>query len=69
MSSVRAWLERHGLEEHADAFEAEAIELNQLSSLSADDLRELRMPIGHRKRFEAAVRASLDTATSSESGH
>ena len=51
MTMVREWLNAVGLGEHADAFERHAIDRDQLVDLTDEDLQELGLPIGHRKRF------------------
>jgi len=55
MSDIRAWLERLGLGEFAEAFEAERIQLGQVAKLAEADLKELGLPMGPRKAvLEAA---------------
>ena len=50
--SVTQWLQRLGLGQYADAFAENAIEWDQLSRLSDDELRELGVTaLGHRKRI------------------
>jgi class 3 adenylate cyclase/tetratricopeptide (TPR) repeat protein/energy-coupling factor transporter ATP-binding protein EcfA2 len=56
MSRVGDWLERQGLGTYADAFAANSIDWPLLARLTIDDLRELGLNIGERRRFlEAAA--------------
>ena len=41
MRDVRQWLDSLGLGQYADAFERNAIELDQLATLSDEELKEL----------------------------
>ena len=54
---VEAWLSSIGLAERLDAFRAQGITADQLSELTDDDLRELGLTIGERKRFRRAAAA------------
>jgi class 3 adenylate cyclase len=58
MTTVDSWLASIELSEYAAAFSQQRIDLLALGSLTEADLKELGMPIGHRKRFLSAV-ASL----------
>lgn len=64
MSGVRVedWLSSIGLAARVDAFRAQGITADQLVELNDDDLRELGLTIGERKRFRRAV-AQLRTPT------
>lgn len=55
MSVIREWLEQHGLGAYAEAFAANAIELDVVADLSDEDLRALGMPVGDRKRLARAI--------------
>jgi hypothetical protein len=59
MSELKQWLERHGLGEFAEPFAKERIELGDLVNLSENDLRELGLLMGPRKRFLEAVQREL----------
>ena len=54
---MEAWLSSIGLAERLDAFLAQGITADQLSELTDDDLRELGLTIGERKRFRRAAAA------------
>jgi class 3 adenylate cyclase/tetratricopeptide (TPR) repeat protein len=51
ISSLREWLEGLGLGKYADVFVENEIELGDLPHLTDDDLRELGLPMGPRKRI------------------
>jgi len=56
MSDLGQWLCDLGLPQYAAAFEAQAVEFDQLAELSDADLRELGVAaLGHRKRLLKAI--------------
>ncbi|MDP6951965.1 MAG: AAA family ATPase, partial [Alphaproteobacteria bacterium] len=55
---IRAWLEAHGLAQHAAGFEAQEIDLEALPELTDDDLKELGLAIGPRRKILKAIRES-----------
>ncbi|MDT8343799.1 MAG: adenylate/guanylate cyclase domain-containing protein [Thermohalobaculum sp.] len=57
MSELRAWLEAIGCGRYADAFEENGITPDLIGDLTDDDLKELGLTIGDRKRFWRAVQA------------
>jgi class 3 adenylate cyclase/tetratricopeptide (TPR) repeat protein len=60
--SVRDWLAGLGLAQHAEVFEREQIDLEALRHLTEDNLKDLGLPMGHRIKLLAAIRA-LPAAT------
>lgn len=60
MSEIASWLNRHGLSKYAAAFAEHEIELCDLSELSDEDLVTIGLPLGPRRRFLKAVRASME---------
>jgi class 3 adenylate cyclase/predicted ATPase len=56
---VEEWLKEIGLSERAAAFSAHGITLDEVGDLSEEDLRELGLTIGERKRLRRAVAALL----------
>lgn len=52
---VASWLKSAGLGEHVKKFEEERIDMLSLGMLSEEDLRDLGLPLGHRRRFQAYV--------------
>ena len=57
MSDVRAWLEELGLGEYAEAFARERVDLDAARHLTDEDLRDLGLPLGPRKKILAALPA------------
>jgi hypothetical protein len=49
MSEIGAWLDRHGLGQHAALFAAQDIDLAVLPALTDRDLKELGLSLGHRR--------------------
>ena len=58
MNEVRAWLERLGLEEYAEAFQKNRIDADVLPHLTEQDLADLGLPIGPRRKILVAISAS-----------
>ena len=56
MSDLAAWLQGQGFGQYADLFASNAIDCEFLADLDDQDLRELGVPLGHRKRL---LKASL----------
>jgi predicted ATPase/class 3 adenylate cyclase len=54
---VEEWLSSIGLGDRVPAFRAQGISADQLGELTDDDLRELGLTIGERKRFRRAIAA------------
>ena len=64
MSDVALWLKGLGLERYADTFAANEIDFATLPELTEEDLKELGLPIGPRRRVLNAI-LTLRTAPSS----
>ena len=62
MSEIRAWLESIGCGRYADAFEQNDITLELIGDLADEDLKELGLSIGDRKRFKRAAAALAPAA-------
>jgi class 3 adenylate cyclase/predicted ATPase len=62
-TTIDEWLARFGLSRLEATFRDNGIDLDVVASLSDDDLRELGLTIGDRKRVLAAVSASAAPAT------
>ncbi|MEM8699756.1 MAG: adenylate/guanylate cyclase domain-containing protein, partial [Pseudomonadota bacterium] len=56
MGDLDAWLADHGLEALSERFAAQDVVLDMLVDLTNDDLRELGLTIGERKRLQRAIR-------------
>jgi class 3 adenylate cyclase/tetratricopeptide (TPR) repeat protein len=57
MSDLRDWLRGNNLEQYADAFEANDIDLDILTDLDDHDLAQLGLSLGNRRRLLKAVAA------------
>jgi len=55
MNDLRDWLRSNGLEQYADAFEANDIDLDILPELSEQDFEQLGLSLGNRRRLMKAV--------------
>jgi len=53
---ITAWLERHGLGQYAEVLAENDVDLDVLPQLSDDDLKELGLSLGHRRKLLAALR-------------
>jgi len=63
-AALRQWLETLGLAQYGDRFAADDIDLDVLPSLSEQDLAELGVSMGHRKRLLKAIAALTGTPAS-----
>jgi class 3 adenylate cyclase/tetratricopeptide (TPR) repeat protein len=55
LSEIAQWLTEHGLEKYLSAFTEAEIELSDLIHLTDDDLKELGLPMGPRRRAIYAI--------------
>ena len=55
MSDLRDWLRSNNLEQYADAFEANDIDLDVLAELTDRDLEQLGLSLGNRRRLLKAI--------------
>ena len=67
MSDIQSWLAEPGLEKYAEAFAEAEIEIGDLHRLSEDDLKELGLPLGPRRRLNDAVKLLSGNAASAAS--
>ena len=65
MSEIAAWLRSLGLERFIEPFEAAEIDRATLRSLTSEDLKELQIPLGPRKRLLEAIAALADQPAAS----
>jgi class 3 adenylate cyclase len=56
MAELRDWLRKNKLEQYADAFEANDIDLDILSELTEHDLERLGVSLGNRHRLVKAIK-------------
>ena len=54
---IAQWLEGLGLGQYAQAFTENAIDRQDVPHLTDDDLKDLGLPLGHRRRLQAAIGA------------
>ena len=52
---LRYWLQQIGLEQYAETLAANDIDFDVLPELSDDDLKELGLSLGHRRRLLRAI--------------
>jgi class 3 adenylate cyclase/predicted ATPase len=64
MPDVASWLASLGLDKYIEAFSANEIDFDSLRHLSEDDLKELGLPIGPRRKVLAAIGKLKDEAKS-----
>jgi len=64
MPDVASWLASLGLDKYIEAFSANEIDFDSLRHLSEDDLKELGLPIGLRRKVLAAIGKLKDEAKS-----
>lgn len=64
MPDIASWLARLGLDKYIEAFTANEVDFDALRHLTEDDLRELGLPVGPRRKVLAAISA-LDDDTMS----
>jgi class 3 adenylate cyclase/tetratricopeptide (TPR) repeat protein len=57
MTDIAAWLEQLDLAKYAPIFSENELEPSDLSELSEDDLKEIGLPLGPRRRILKAIRA------------
>src|SRR6202051_1213807 len=62
MSDLRGWLRDNKLEQYADAFEANDIDLDILAELSDRDLEQLGLSLGNRRRLLKAIAGRVAAA-------
>jgi hypothetical protein len=62
------WLVQVGLGGHAATFASQGIDWDVLGDLSEQDLKELGLPLGDRKRLLKALAALTDARTPNLSG-
>lgn len=66
INNLHQWLDGLGLGKYADVFAENEIELGDISHLTEEDLRELGLPMGPRKRILSAASKLSPTGPSTE---
>ena len=57
MSDISSWLEKNGLAKYTDLFVENEIDFDVLETITTDDLEQLGVPLGARKRILKAISA------------
>jgi hypothetical protein len=68
MPDVASWLSRLGLDKYIEAFTANEVDFDALRHLKEDDLKELGLPLGPRRKVLAAIAALDDEAPRRQRG-
>jgi len=55
MQPIAEWLEKLGLERYAERFAENGIDLSDLRHLTDQDLKDVGVLLGHRRRMLAAI--------------
>ena len=63
MQQIAAWLEKLGMSEYGECFAENKIDLSVLPHLTDQDLKDIGIPLGHRRKMLAAI-AQLDDMSS-----
>jgi class 3 adenylate cyclase len=64
MSDIASWLARLGLDKYIEAFTANEVDLDARRHLQEEDLKELGLPIGPRRKVLAAIASFVDDPVS-----
>ena len=59
MQDINSWLSELGLEKYSKAFIEAEIDFETLADLEKDDLNELGLPLGPRRKIWAAIRPGM----------
>jgi class 3 adenylate cyclase/predicted ATPase len=63
MQQISDWLEKLGLGQYAQRFAENEIDVTVLHHLTDQDLREIGVPLGHRRKMLAAIREDVGSPT------
>ena len=67
MPDIASWLTRLGLDKYVRVFTENEIDLGALRHLSEDDLKELGLPVGPRRKVLAGIAGLVDDSRSQSS--
>ena len=62
MQQIADWLEKLGMPEYAQCFADNKIDVSVLRHLTDQDLKDLGIPLGHRRKMLAAINEMTGTA-------
>jgi SAM domain (Sterile alpha motif) len=65
VQEIGDWLEKLGMSEYGECFAQNKIDLSVLPHLTDQDLKDIGVPLGHRRKMLAAV-AQLDDTSIAE---
>src|SRR6516225_7124506 len=65
MQQIADWLENLGMSEYAERFDENGIDLSVLPHLTDQDLKDLGVLLGHRRKMLAAIGKLSDVVVSS----
>ncbi|SPJ28720.1 adenylate/guanylate cyclase domain-containing protein [Falsiruegeria mediterranea] len=60
MQDIQSWLAKLGLEKYGPAFAEAEIQFSDLVDLTEEDLKEVGLPVGPRRRASSAIRAMAE---------
>ena len=63
---IRQWLEGLGLGKYSDVFVENEVQVSDLAGITLDDLKELGLPLGPRRRILIAVEAQRELSIKSK---
>ena len=66
MSNIGPWLEQHGLGKYTDLLIENEVDFDVLDQITLDELKDLGIPLGARKRILKAVAAGIESGPSDE---
>ena len=63
MQQIADWLKALGMSEYADRFFDNKIDISVLPHLSDQDLKDIGIPLGHRRKILAAINQGIEVGT------
>jgi hypothetical protein len=60
LQDIQSWLVELGLEKFASAFAEAEVQFSDLADLTDDDLKEIGLPVGPRRRASSAIKAMME---------
>lgn len=64
LQDIQSWLAELGLEKFASVFAEAEVQFSDLADLTDEDLKEIGLPVGPRRRASGAIKAMNETGTS-----
>ena len=61
MQQIAEWLDHLGMSEYAERFAENKIDVSVLRHLTDQDLKDIGVPLGHRRRMLAAISELVGT--------